>query len=123
MAGNPLTPSPRGDVTTYLCRLEEIGDGGKEVAMGERDSLFLIRREASVYAYVNACPHTGAPLNWGRDQFLNRDGSLIQCSFHGALFRIDDGLCVWGPCVRQHLRSVPVGVRDGAVILDNAAGD
>lgn len=116
----PPSPSLRGDATLSLCRIEEISGGGREFAFGERRSLFLIRRNGEVYAYANACPHTGAPLNWGRDQFLNGDGSLIQCSFHGALFRIEDGLCVWGPCVKQHLESVPVAVRDGEVILNQS---
>jgi len=99
----------------FLCRREEIAEWGKEIASGTVP-LFVIRRGSDVYAYVNDCPHTGASLNWGRDQFLSPDGGLIQCSFHGALFRIEDGLCVWGPCFGQRLRSVGVTVRDGAVM-------
>lgn len=112
----PHTSSDRNE-RVFLCRLEEVGAGGREVALGDRSSLFLIRRDTAVYAYHNACPHTGAPLNWGRDHFLNWDGSLIQCSFHGALFRIEDGLCVWGPCVKQYLRRAAVSVCDGDLIL------
>lgn len=119
-AEQPTPHSSHSDAMISLCRIDDISDGGREVTVGERGSLFLIRRDGEVYAYANACPHTGAPLNWGRDQFLNRDGSLIQCSFHGALFRIEDGLCVWGPCVKQHLESVPVAVRDGEVILSHS---
>lgn len=122
MDAEPLpesSPHDRGN--GELCRLEEIADGGREIPLGGDRSLFLIRRQAAVYAYLNACPHTGSPLNWGRDQFLNWDGSLIQCSFHGALFRIEDGLCVWGPCATQHLERVPITVRGGAVILNHPA--
>jgi len=104
----------------FLCRLADIADGGsKEVALHEDSpfSLCLVRQKDTVYAYVNSCPHTGAPLNWGTDKFLNWDGALIQCSFHGAQFRIHDGLCVWGPCLHRRLAAVPVVVRDGEILL------
>ena len=102
-----------------LCRLEDIADGGREVILNDDSphSLCLIRQDDTVFAYLNSCPHTGSPLNWGADKFLNWDGSLIQCAFHGALFRIGDGLCVWGPCLHRHLTAVAVIVRDGEVVL------
>ena len=102
-----------------LCRLDDIADGGKEVILSDDSpySLCLVRRNVTVYAYINSCPHTGAPLNWGADKFLNWDQTLIQCAFHGAQFQIDDGLCVRGPCLHQRLAAVPVFVRDGDVIL------
>ena len=103
-----------------LCRLADIADGGSKEMLLREDSAFslcLVRQKDTVYAYVNSCPHTGAPLNWGTDKFLNWDGALIQCSFHGAQFRIHDGLCVWGPCLHRRLAAVPVVVRDGEIVL------
>jgi nitrite reductase/ring-hydroxylating ferredoxin subunit len=44
------------------------------------------------------CPHLGIPLNWAPERFLDLDGTLIQCSSHGALFQIDSGECIAGPC-------------------------
>ena len=64
---------------------------------------FLVRHGGRVLAYVDSCPHTGAPLNWEPDRFLDIDQRYIQCATHGALFRIDDGLCVQGPCAGQSL--------------------
>ena len=43
-------------------------------------------------------PSSGIELNWMPDQFLESGGDLIICSTHGALFKIDDGLCISGPC-------------------------
>ena len=46
-----------------------------------------------------------------RDRYLHCDG-------HGALFRVEDGVCVDGPCVGERLAPVPVRVADGMVCLD-----
>jgi len=98
--------SSGGETAAFLCRLEEVGESGKEVAPGTVSRL-VIRRAGGVYAYV--CPHASAPLTWGHDQFLHPDGDLLQCRFHGALFRSEDGLCVWGPCMGNGCAASPSG--------------
>ena len=116
-------PQPRNsDAEHLLCRLNEIVDGAsKELAVpGTRSTLCLVREGVTVHAYVNACPHTGAPLNWDGDRFLTRDGDMIQCAIHGALFRLTDGRCMWGPCLHQRLTAVPTIIRDGVIVLANA---
>lgn len=80
--------------------------------------LFLVRKGQHVYAYRNSCPHTGGPLDWVPDQFLNREGDLIQCATHDALFQIESGLCVSGPCSGERLTAVRVAIADGAVWLE-----
>ena len=103
-----------------LCRLDNINDGdSKELALNEssRVTLCVTRQDHAVHAYINSCPHTSAPLNWSADKFLSWDGTMIQCGLHGALFRIADGLCIWGPCLHQSLTAVSVAVRDGNVLL------
>jgi len=117
-------PPPRpqnGNTEHRLCRLDEIDDGAsKEMTVPDSDStLCLVRKGPTVYAYVNSCPHTGAPLNWDGDQFLTWDGDMIQCAIHGALFRITDGRCMWGPCLHQRLTAVPTIVREGVIMLAN----
>lgn len=68
--------------------------------------LFAVRQEDQLYAYWNICPHLGIPLNWMPDRFLDLEGTLIQCSSHGALFQIDDGECIAGPCSGDRLMAV-----------------
>lgn len=104
-----------------LCRVDEIGNPG---ARGfSRDlggytlEFFVVRKRDRVVAYVNSCPHTGAPLNWSPDEFLDLDKHVIQCSTHDARFRIEDGLCLAGPCVGDSLKKVQIEVRDGWVLL------
>src|SRR5512135_3515067 len=88
--------------------------------MGEGDwSLrgFVVRRGDTVRAYVNHCPHAGFPLNWSPDGFLAPGAALILCSMHGAVFEIDTGLCISGPCDGLRLRALPVRVQRGYVLL------
>ena len=101
-----------------LCALADLPDpGGRGFRLPGRAPFFVIRRGGRVFGYVNACPHRGTPLDWKPDTFLTPDGTLIQCSTHGARFRIDDGGCVAGPCMGQALATVRVEVEDGMLLL------
>lgn len=75
--------------------------------------LFVVRRGEQIYAYHNRCPHTGVTLDWMPDQFLDITGKLIQCATHGALFRIEDGFCIHGPCVNRSLKAVAAQINNG----------
>ena len=105
-----------------LCSLDELGDPasrGFSVRWGEnRLEMFVVRRGDDVFGYRNNCPHTGAPLDWSPDDFLDADGTFIQCAMHGALFSVENGYCVLGPCAGQSLSRVPLTLRDGFVSLD-----
>ena len=107
-----------------LCELASLADGacrGFSVELqGQPLDLLLARLGQEVFGYVNSCPHTGATLNWLPDQFLDTEGTLIQCATHGALFRREDGYCVHGPCAGESLRPVALEIRDGWIAM--AAG-
>lgn len=79
--------------------------------------LFVVCHQEKYYAYENHCPHTGINLNWQPDQFLDITEQQIQCSTHGALFRITDGLCEWGPCLGQRLRPLELEIQNENLIL------
>lgn len=100
-----------------LCRLDEIPEGDSKGFEIGAQHLFVVRRGGRIYAYENRCPHTGAPLDWVPNRFLSADGALIQCANHDARFRIEDGLCVAGPCAGASLTPVPVAVIDGRLVL------
>lgn len=78
---------------------------------------FAVKKDGQIYLYENRCPHLGIELNWQENQFLDPDNALIQCSTHGALFRIDNGQCVSGPCLGDQLRVIDFDVRDGIIYL------
>lgn len=101
-----------------LCNSEELPEGssrGVELAGG---SVLLVRRDGRVHAYRNRCPHRGIPLEWQPDQFLDVSGSLIQCATHGALFVIESGECVAGPCAGESLVALATREQDGAIWIE-----
>lgn len=101
-----------------LCALDELTNYySKGFTLGET-SIFVVRQHQEVYAYRNRCPHLGIQLEWQADRFLDIEGELIQCSTHGALFTIQEGFCVSGPCSGQSLEAVEVEIRDGQVWVD-----
>ncbi|WP_066794476.1 Rieske (2Fe-2S) protein [Sphingomonas soli] len=77
---------------------------------------FVVRKGETVHGYVDRCAHMALPLTQTLDDYLTPDGALIQCSWHGALYRIDDGACVGGPCVGAKLTPWPVAVIDGMIV-------
>jgi len=107
--------------STFLCDLDTITDPGSRGfdidVNGDGQGLFIVRQDNRVFAYRNSCPHTGAPLDWSPDQFLDMDGALIQCAMHGALFSIETGECLHGPCVGASLETLPIAVIDDQVYL------
>lgn len=96
---------------SFLCKLSELADNGSKGIQHGDDSLFVIARDGSYYAYRNSCPHLGVELNWLEDQFLDRDDALIQCATHGALFIIENGECIAGPCLGASLQAIEVCVK------------
>lgn len=112
-----LTATPAG---VTLCPLDTIADGKArnfvlEMRAG-RFHGFVVRAGETVAGYVDRCPHMGLPLAQTLDDYLTERGDLIQCSWHGALFRIDDGACVAGPCPGARLTPWPVTVSAGKIV-------
>lgn len=89
-----------------LCRPDELAEGQSRGFLIDDLKLLLVRREGRVHAYENRCPHRGIPLEWQPNRFLDDSGSLIQCATHGALFLIESGECVAGPCAGKSLYSL-----------------
>lgn len=77
---------------------------------------FIVRRGDAAFAYVDRCPHMGLPLAQTLDDYLTPSGDLIACSWHSALFKVDTGECVGGPCPGQRLTPWPVAVIDGILV-------
>lgn len=89
-----------------LCAPHELPEAQSRGFCVEDMQLFAVRKEGEVFVYRNRCPHRGVRLEWQADQFLDPSASLIQCARHGALFLIDSGECVAGPCEGQALRAI-----------------
>lgn len=101
-----------------LIGLAEVADGAPAAVPGVGPGdhgLMVLRRGDAVFVYANRCPHVGLPLDFRPGRFLDGEGRHILCTNHGARFRIEDGVCISGPCAGERLEAVEVEVRDGVV--------
>jgi nitrite reductase/ring-hydroxylating ferredoxin subunit len=87
----------------FLCASSDLAEGHSRAFSVAGEPLFGVRRQGKVHLYRNRCPHRGIPLNWAPERFLDDSASLIHCAHHGALFLIESGECVAGPCEGQWL--------------------
>ena len=112
-----LTSTPAG---VPLATLDAIPDGtARNFVLQMRSGRFhgfVVRQGGDVHGYVDRCPHAGMPLAQRLDDYLTPSGDLIACGWHGALFTIDGGVCVGGPCVGQRLIPWAVEVSAGTIV-------
>lgn len=77
-------------------------------APGLVHKVVLIKHDDEIKAYENNCPHQDVPLDEAYKIDVNPFEMTMKCSVHDAYFRIEDGVCVEGPCWRDEL--VPVEI-------------
>ncbi len=104
-----------------LIKTDEIEEGTSKGIELNNLYLFAVKQDDQIFLYWNRCPHIGTPLEWEEDRFLDADGALIQCSTHGALFQIEDGLCLAGPCKGKHLQAIPFLLENGMIMVEESA--
>ena len=86
-----------------LCTSHTLAEGQSRAFSVDGLELIGVRRQGQVYLSRNRCPHRSIPLNWTHDAFLDDSASLIHCAHHGALFLLESGECVAGPCEGEQL--------------------
>ncbi|MFC1588888.1 Rieske (2Fe-2S) protein [Pseudomonadota bacterium] len=107
-------------MSTVVCSISDIPDPGSKAFQlnhnGDDLAIFVVHKDGKFHAFINRCPHTGINLEWQPDQFLDKDQAFIQCSSHGALFEIDTGHCIHGPCAGDSLTPVQIEVIDSSLV-------
>ncbi len=105
-----------------ICPATALVDGGKghrfTVDRGGRQvSAFVIRYAGQVRAYLNACGHVPAELDWQPGEFFDHSKLYLICSIHGALYAPESGRCLGGRCNGVGLTPLPVVERQDNVYL------
>lgn len=98
-----------------LCHVDDVAEGqarGFGPLEGSKRKVIVIRRNGVLHAWLDACPHysTGTPMAWKTDAYLNGERTHLTCHSHNALFEIDTGECVLGPCLGQSLTRIEIAV-------------
>ena len=102
---------------TILCHINDLEDDSSRSFELDDRTVFAVKKFGQVHVYVNSCPHIGIPLEFMPDDFLDQEKRYILCANHGALFEIETGECVAGPCSGQSLEAVPFALEDGNIRL------
>lgn len=112
-----LTATPAGVKLGSISMIED-GHARAFVLQMEAGRLhgFVVRRGNAAFGYVDRCPHMQLPLATSLDDYLAPDRDLIVCSWHGALFEVETGRCVGGPCAGARLISWPIDVVEGEMV-------
>ena len=104
-----------------VCDLDDIQDGDSAKFVPEVPestlAVLIVRKNDKLFGYINSCPHIGAPLDIRPGKFLSSDKKHILCSNHGALFEINTGYCVFGPCQGKYLEPVETMIEGKSVII------
>lgn len=101
-----------------ICQTDDIAEGDARGFTTFTGDILIAQRDGSFYAYQNVCPHLQVNLEYLEDQFMDRDQQYIICSTHGALFEVESGHCIWGPCQGESLTPVAIAVHsDGGIYL------
>ena len=105
------------DAGADVCAVSDIPErGALGVSVGDFPML-VMRRDAEVWAFVNACPHQYLPLNHKGGGLVSADGAKLMCSNHGAMFDIETGVGTGGLVDGCNLDPVPVHARDGRLFI------
>lgn len=100
---------------SFLCAAADLAESQSRGFVIHGLPLLAVRRGGQVFVYRNNCPHRNVRLEWEPDAFLDESASLIRCATHGALFLIESGECVAGPCAGRSLKAVRCEERENAV--------
>lgn len=102
---------------TVLCNITEIEEGTSKGFSSHVGPVFAVKYDGQIFVYKNECPHLGVNLEFQPDEFLDSEGQLIQCSTHGALFSIEEGHCLTGPCQGDFLTKVDFEIENDNIIV------
>lgn len=118
------------DIAYAVCRVADIpnrqarafsllrlGQGGAATPF----HVVILRWDRKLYGYVNRCPHHGEHLDWEPRQFFDPNGTRLMCGKHGALFQVEDGLCIDGPCRGERLEQLRLTILEGDVCITGVA--
>lgn len=100
---------------TSQISVDSIPENGSISFTHNKQNMFAVKKEGELFVYANSCPHLGIALEWVENQFLDSSKTMIQCANHGALFVIENGNCVSGPCSGRKLTAIPFDIVDGII--------
>lgn len=117
-----MSAAPTDDRRVFVSSLAELGASrvswvrlAPDTSGRPREAVIVLDDGGVPRAYLNLCRHLPIPLDGGSRKFLI-EGEL-QCATHGARYRLNDGLCVTGPCRGLSLRPLRLELTSGLLFV------
>lgn len=109
-----------------ICNIDDIKDNGASVYKLNNSNIdyeiIIVRKNFKIHGFKNLCPHANLPLNLNSLEVLSRDKKHLICKNHAALFDIDSGVCVSGPCIGKGLELVNLKIKDEKIFFNESKG-
>jgi nitrite reductase/ring-hydroxylating ferredoxin subunit len=77
----------------------------------------VVRKGGKFFAYQNLCRHLPITLDLDDERFFNFEKTHLQCHMHGAMYEIETGHCIAGPCVGANLIPLEIVEEDSRLII------
>lgn len=109
----PLGSNPTPGMPEFvpILALQELPQEGFTALHVQGRSILVGRLQGQLFAYLDRCPHAGAPLRIGKCR-----GEELTCAWHGWTFNLLTGQSVPDPAFQ--LTKIPVRVEGGQVLAD-----
>jgi nitrite reductase (NADH) small subunit len=106
---------------------EDIQDGKVLIVQEGKREIGIFNIDGQWFAVLNVCPHAQAPICRGKvdvplfasacgEYHLRTDRKVLRCPWHHWEFELDTGHAVSN--VKQRLKTYPVQVKDGYIMID-----
>lgn len=109
-----------------ICPAEELSSGGKKIVEIGSLSIVVTNADNHLYAYLNMCPHQGAPLETGsisgamaspepHQYEYTCHNQIVRCPLHGWGFDMKTGESLFDPKVK--IKTFEVAEENGMIVL------
>ena len=117
-----LIDAMQASSTRYsVCSISDLPEGqskGFRLSAFGPDDFFLVNQAGVIHGYRNSCPHwPGASLPLKRGDYLDESARYIVCHGHNALFEIETGRCISGPCLGERLTPLTIEVDQSGTVF------
>lgn len=83
----------------------------------------MISNKQNIFVYKSLCPHLNESLVGKGESILDEKGHFIRCAKHQALFTLDQGLCIKGPCNTKQLAKQDFILSNGNLFIKDEYSD
>lgn len=114
-----------------VCRLAELPPGERRIVDVGGRQIGVLNVDGQLYAVRNRCPHQGAELCRGTvggtmlpslpyEYRYGLEGKVLRCPWHGWEFDLESGEKLFDPGSRMRVKTYPVTVENGEIVLESA---